>query len=860
MTKAKNRPAKVRGAVLIMILAVMTVLIILLAGSIAVVYSTHERVAKKYQESQAYYTMRSTLSVCMDNVIMNTDPALSSQEVYYYTGGSDPIKKLSGSVAADQLKRGRVEELVLYQVPISTETNSASDNYNKWYADKGFTTADVSKVNIKSSDFTSMGITDPDLDNFRDQYVVKYDWGASSKVGTHDTITYTIDTQSISDMAIDSSGNKVTKMLDDSPSDTIIVKLQVLERLYDLGGSSSDSIGKQFLLGDRTKDYFKIKATCEMNIDGEKQTYSVIYSTKEPDPSNIGLSSLSKVNPGSKIKVVGEVNGLGDPTDPGYSFNFTNDSVTSSNVSFYQNKLIMPVGGGKMVLEGDKVLLVDGDIIGGDYTQGIIFAETGGTVYCKNFEGGQQPFTIVSGVTGRLVCSGYYKTKYKDGTQNLSVYADAFVFDRYENFTGPISTGPNYYNDVYIGVGNASDVDNYITVTTASGVTTVTAQPRLNSILGNSTFSGTLNFYPAGSDPFTSVFPGKSYSFDPSDSLTPTSVFAPNGTSITYKYEVATPNPYQGVKVDYDTDASFDSSTGKKQITLPDGNTVELKTQQSIFSERFLPGSWDANGDFNSTTQAYLWGQLLPRDTLPAGATAKHSTGGNGVPGIAGGTVDIPKDPTAPSGPKTAKTFNSVITKDTGLLELKGDYGGNILFDTTDGDIKVIFNDVVKGDFFVTGNNKLTIYLTSASGTFDFGGTDKRFSLIDYNTINVDSGNINMVAGKPYGPKTQIYVCDNGGTATVSQLNVWKQDGSGSVLCAQIDAPKTNFTVDSVSGGRSVTVTLPSGYTLPTISFAVMGSIFANSVQMGAERGLWSMDSPNPPGNKTVNLEERYRE
>ena len=53
--KAKKNPAKVKGAVLIMILAVMTVLIILLAGSIAVVYSAHNRVELKFRENQAYY-------------------------------------------------------------------------------------------------------------------------------------------------------------------------------------------------------------------------------------------------------------------------------------------------------------------------------------------------------------------------------------------------------------------------------------------------------------------------------------------------------------------------------------------------------------------------------------------------------------------------------------------------------------------------------------------------------------------------------------------------------------------------------------------------------------------------------------
>lgn len=63
MTKAKSRHGKLKGAVLLMVLAVMTVLIIMLAGAMAIVSTAGNRAITKYEESQAYYTARSGIEV-----------------------------------------------------------------------------------------------------------------------------------------------------------------------------------------------------------------------------------------------------------------------------------------------------------------------------------------------------------------------------------------------------------------------------------------------------------------------------------------------------------------------------------------------------------------------------------------------------------------------------------------------------------------------------------------------------------------------------------------------------------------------------------------------------------------------------
>lgn len=63
MTKAKSRHGKLKGAVLLMVLAVMTVLIIMLAGAMAIASTATNRANTNYEESQAYYTARSGVDV-----------------------------------------------------------------------------------------------------------------------------------------------------------------------------------------------------------------------------------------------------------------------------------------------------------------------------------------------------------------------------------------------------------------------------------------------------------------------------------------------------------------------------------------------------------------------------------------------------------------------------------------------------------------------------------------------------------------------------------------------------------------------------------------------------------------------------
>ncbi len=72
MTKAKNRRSKVKGAVLLMVLAVMVVLIIMLAGAMTIVSTAGSRATAHYEESQAYYTARSGIEVVTQTLMSDS--------------------------------------------------------------------------------------------------------------------------------------------------------------------------------------------------------------------------------------------------------------------------------------------------------------------------------------------------------------------------------------------------------------------------------------------------------------------------------------------------------------------------------------------------------------------------------------------------------------------------------------------------------------------------------------------------------------------------------------------------------------------------------------------------------------------
>lgn len=122
--KTKSSPRTAKGAVLIMVLTIMFVLIFLLAGTIAVVYSSHNAALSKYKQSQAYYTSRSLLDTFIftflkDDVVWVGD--VVGHEVTYYsidtTTATPTVKSTTNTT------QGRALELDIYSLGVDLQTN-----------------------------------------------------------------------------------------------------------------------------------------------------------------------------------------------------------------------------------------------------------------------------------------------------------------------------------------------------------------------------------------------------------------------------------------------------------------------------------------------------------------------------------------------------------------------------------------------------------------------------------------------------------------------------------------------------------------------------------------------------------------
>lgn len=69
MAESKRRPAKLKGAVLVMVVTLLFVLVVMLLATLTVVSNANRRTITKYEENQAYYTARSALEVYIDEML-----------------------------------------------------------------------------------------------------------------------------------------------------------------------------------------------------------------------------------------------------------------------------------------------------------------------------------------------------------------------------------------------------------------------------------------------------------------------------------------------------------------------------------------------------------------------------------------------------------------------------------------------------------------------------------------------------------------------------------------------------------------------------------------------------------------------
>lgn len=346
MSKAKNTPRRrgkagtVKGAVLIMILAVMVVLIIMLAGAMAIASTAGNRAINKYEESQAYYSARSGLDL-VTNILM-TDAVHKDKN----DSNDGDNSKAANTINASNPSQG----LVLQEAIVGKLVTDASGN-----------------VKYDTSKSLTVAPTD-----------------ASGKIKENDVKTKTSYMKfDVKDMNTANDGT--SGLFSDQKDGSIEVKIQLLELVYDDGNTGIErntvtSTTAVLNNGDEKAQYIKsckIKVSCTAEYLGNSSTVSVVLS---PYVNN-KTASEGVVSTGA-LKMSTNSNILGGASSA-KEFSWGNDGTSAGSV--YVN--------GSTQLQAQKVYILgsaDSICINGDFRFTNNFVVLSGS-------DGDAPFVFVNG-------------------------------------------------------------------------------------------------------------------------------------------------------------------------------------------------------------------------------------------------------------------------------------------------------------------------------------------------------------------------------------------------------------------------------------------------------------------------------
>lgn len=655
MKKANRRPRTAKGAVLIMVLTVMFVLIFLLAGTIAVVYSANNRAMKKYQESQAYYTARSVLDTYIETFLHDNDNVTGSNGstlvTYYYIDTKDSTATAPKSVTA---KQARAFELDLYdlavdldtattgvQTDISTVTDADLPDWVKEYilelatgsehpvkdiltgvsrntsiteaeqarqiystahsteyaAAKAIAGNAINPISTSFGSYTGEKYTYTNYGNYYKQFEIN-----SSTPTTK--VKYQVPANSITDYGEDGTSGGLGKVIDKDTAATLTVEM--LERKYHLG-TTGTAFKEKFDNGSREKDYVKIEVTCEIYYDGQPTTTSLIYATKyDPKPSsNKAIVSLSDISSGTSLMAYGGAASLAK-TD----LNWTNNSGSSGNV-YLQGNLSFGSTDYYPVLNKDNVLFAKGKMKIAANPPKTDYIQAGATVFAETFE--QAPKGL--GATGHevnVLCKNYNITDTKGSpattgkvfAENFN-YVQAYAADSQQTIVGDVYC--NYFgipkDRVYIDISG----------------TTATFKPNYNS--SGTQYSGNDDFYNRSSGESVTgsitVYKGLNVC-NPDGTMQYENIKVGDtvnigGTNYTVAIDwggIGSISTASGeIKLDYEPqdtngdtvfdaseqDFTYDSTTGKRKFTLPAALLGSGKTEIEIDTPKSL-----YNNYFNS--------------------------------------------------------------------------------------------------------------------------------------------------------------------------------------------------------------------------------------------------------------------
>lgn len=320
MTKAKSRHGKLKGAVLLMVLAVMTVLIIMLAGAMAIASTATNRANTNYEESQAYYTARSGVDVLTQTIMGDSK---------YKSDGSGGLTAIA-SGSSDKSQALELEEAIAGVL----ETNGA-----------GKPVYNVSK-SLKAWD----SINDPQATQLKAAY-------PSSWQNIIDNSYMEFDVSDIS--WVDSTSG----MMADPGDGNVKVKIQLLKLIYDDG--SGAGINRNAISAAQSADlsggssstyYIKdmwVLMECTATYNGISATVSkVITPVEKEKATNVGFTSVGSAGLNNNVDVLGG-------TVTGGNFNWGNNGVTAGsifingNVDINAQKELSFKTGESMVVNGD---------------------------------------------------------------------------------------------------------------------------------------------------------------------------------------------------------------------------------------------------------------------------------------------------------------------------------------------------------------------------------------------------------------------------------------------------------------------------------------------------------------------------
>ncbi len=642
----RRKPYKAKGAVLIMVLTVMFVLIFLLAGAVAVVYSSNRRVMVQYEESQAYYTARSVLDVYHDMILASDDTSKVTGNYYEL---DKTTYEVTPSTTYPNISSGRALELDLYRVPVSVNATIGEANFNKTFADDYNAAADdaARSAVVRSRNMTedvAATATGANIADYLKQYTVtgsqssKYsvgdadanqiasvtDWsGASPKyaVGKDDTLVYYVNydkTNNESNFSkyqgtptgSNSAANKLT-----DPGSTVKLTVQVIDRVYDLSTDAAfTTFGDQFVHGNREKDYFIIKVTAEVVYDGQIVTTSAVYENQQrtypSPPASKAIVSMSDISGQNSLCSFGGASALKRGT---VSLTSNNNMNTEGNI-FLQSDLKIADTKPNIYLDGESTMFVRGKLT---TTNNPLFSDntrykTGCLLYANQIEMSDKGLIDHNKTYNQYV--NIIGQELKITASNDCQIFGVGIFDTIdltkdaghtavENCVGnkkKIFRGKNYYC-------------NYLWVTKDMLDLSVPSSPKLKSDY--------LNLVDSGST--LTVTQGIKYMDGATETIINGSgVKFNNGTDTSKGEIVLDTNTSNLIKVNYETDATELPSAAnnyQKKFTLPtsiklidkDGNFVKneftLDTVQSLYGTYFKDddggspavATWNANGDFN---------------------------------------------------------------------------------------------------------------------------------------------------------------------------------------------------------------------------------------------------------------------